>query len=65
MGAVRKGGMARRPRRAGASPPEFISPELATLVDKAPEGDTWLHEIKLDGYRTLARIERGNADLTG
>jgi bifunctional non-homologous end joining protein LigD len=27
--------------------------QLATLVDKPPEGDEWLHEIKLDGYRLL------------
>jgi bifunctional non-homologous end joining protein LigD len=33
-------------------------PQLATLVDEAPDGDDWLHEIKLDGYRIVARIER-------
>ena len=43
--------------------PDFIDPELATLVERAPEGDQWLHEIKLDGYRTLARIERGKVRL--
>jgi bifunctional non-homologous end joining protein LigD len=37
--------------------PAFIPPQLATLVDKAPVGDAWLHEVKLDGYRLLARIE--------
>jgi len=26
-------------------------PQLATLVRRAPEGDEWAHEIKLDGYR--------------
>ena len=31
--------------------------QLATLVDSAPEGDAWLHEIKLDGYRVLARVQ--------
>lgn len=31
--------------------PSFIPPQLATLADKAPEGDKWLHEIKFDGYR--------------
>jgi bifunctional non-homologous end joining protein LigD len=30
--------------------PKFIAPELATLVDLAPAGDGWLHEIKLDDY---------------
>ena len=43
--------------------PDFIEPELATLIERAPEGDAWLHEIKLDGYRTLARIERGKVLL--
>ena len=32
-------------------------PQLASPAAKPPEGDDWLHEIKLDGYRTLARIE--------
>ena len=43
--------------------PDFIPPELATLVDNAPTGEGWLHEIKLDGYRTVARIERGQIRL--
>ena len=37
--------------------PNFIKPQLATLVDKAPEGPEWLHELKFDGYRILALIE--------
>lgn len=37
-----------------ANMPETISPQLATLVDKPPSGEDWLHEIKLDGYRILA-----------
>ncbi len=37
--------------------PEQARPQLATLVELPPGGDDWLHEIKLDGYRTLARIE--------
>ena len=51
--------MAGQARADAASLPEFIAPELATLVNKAPVGEGWLHEIKLDGYRTAARIERG------
>ncbi len=43
--------------------PDFIEPQLATLVSAAPEGDDWLHEIKLDGYRILARIEGGKTRL--
>lgn len=34
--------------------PQTIHPELATLVDKPPIGNQWLHEIKFDGYRLLA-----------
>jgi bifunctional non-homologous end joining protein LigD len=37
--------------------PSFIPPQLATLGDAAPAGDAWLHEVKLDGYRLLARID--------
>jgi bifunctional non-homologous end joining protein LigD len=33
--------------------------QLATLVDKAPEGTEWLHEIKLDGYRLLGFVSGG------
>lgn len=40
--------------------PEFIAPQLATLVDKAPSGDAWFHELKLDGYRLLCHVDRGN-----
>jgi bifunctional non-homologous end joining protein LigD len=35
--------------------------ELATLVDEPPTGDSWLHEIKFDGYRMLCRIQDGKA----
>jgi bifunctional non-homologous end joining protein LigD len=43
--------------------PRTLAPELATLVDEAPDGDTWLHELKLDGYRLIARLENGRARL--
>ena len=33
---------------------DFIEPALATRVEKAPDDDEWLHEIKYDGYRMLA-----------
>lgn len=38
--------------------PTAIAPELATLTDKIPTGDDWLHEIKFDGYRIIA-FKRG------
>lgn len=44
--------------------PTFVEPELATLVDAAPSGADWLHEIKLDGYRLIARIDDGEVTLS-
>ena len=37
--------------------PGFIAPQAATLVDKVPLGEEWLHEIKYDGYRMVCRID--------
>ncbi len=39
--------------------PEFVSPQLATLVDTPPSGDEWFHELKFDGYRLLCYLNRG------
>ena len=39
------------------SMPEFVPPQLATLVDKPPSGDSWFHELKFDGYRLLCHLE--------
>ena len=46
-----------------AALPEFVPPSLATLCDKAPSEPGWLHEIKFDGYRIQARIDRGRVAL--
>ena len=43
--------------------PQFIRPQLATLVDAVPKGDEWLHEVKFDGYRILCRINKGRVSL--
>lgn len=51
------------PRFSKIPMPELVLPQLATLVDEPPEGDEWLHEIKYDGYRVLARVKDGNAAL--
>lgn len=44
-------------------PPKWIKPQLTRLVDEAPAGAGWVHEIKYDGYRMHARIEGGKAKL--
>ena len=36
-------------------PTGFIAPCLPTKTDKLPSGDGWLHEIKHDGFRIIAR----------
>ena len=43
--------------------PAMLSPTLATLVDAAPAGDDWIHEIKFDGYRMVTRIDRGDVHI--
>ncbi|UUN91389.1 DNA ligase D [Pseudomonas extremorientalis] len=49
-------------RKTSVALPEHFTPQLATLVDRAPEGD-WQYEIKFDGYRMLARIRDGEVRL--
>jgi len=44
--------------------PSFIAPQLATLAKSPPQGDSWIHELKLDGYRTLARVEEKRGKRT-
>ncbi len=56
------------PARAlpGAKPArriEPIKPQLASLRETPPPGETWLHELKWDGYRMLADIVDGRARL--
>jgi ATP-dependent DNA ligase len=55
--------VARRGRTDAVALPEWIAPQLSQLVDAAPEGDCWLHEIKFDGYRMHARLDRGTVNL--
>jgi len=44
--------MLARPRTL---PTGFIAPCLPTKTDKLPSGGLWLHEIKHDGFRIIAR----------
>jgi ATP dependent DNA ligase domain len=53
--------MARTAARAAL--PEWIRPQLTQLVQQAPEGDQWLHEIKYHGFRMHARLDHGEVRL--
>jgi DNA ligase D-like protein (predicted ligase) len=51
-------------RRAEATAlPKWVKPQLTKLVDAPPDGPEWLHEIKFDGYRMHARLDRGAVRL--
>jgi bifunctional non-homologous end joining protein LigD len=39
--------------------PQRQAPQLASVADEPPEGDGWVSEIKLDGYRLLCWAEHG------
>jgi len=43
--------------------PSFIEPQLAASANKPPTGSGWVHEVKFDGYRLIARIDRGRVKL--
>ncbi len=51
----RSGTLSKAPRE---KLPEFVEPQLASLAKAPPTGDRWVHELKLDGYRIQARIDR-------
>jgi bifunctional non-homologous end joining protein LigD len=51
------------PKARKSNLPQFISPQLATLVKEPPTGDEWVHELKFDGYRMLCRIDRGRVSV--
>jgi len=41
--------------------PDFVELCHPVLVAKAPAGEQWLHEIKVDGYRAQIHVRDGNA----
>ncbi len=43
--------------------PEKLAPQLATLATGVPSEGAWLYEIKFDGYRVMARIDKGKATV--
>src|SRR5438477_2143405 len=65
--AERPESVKRSPRRAKraekAELPQFIAPQLATLVTDPPKTGEWVYEVKHDGYRMLARLAKRDARL--
>jgi bifunctional non-homologous end joining protein LigD len=47
-----------------AEMPAGIEPMLATLVEQPPRGEQWLYEIKWDGIRAIAYLEREEVRIT-
>jgi DNA ligase D-like protein (predicted ligase) len=52
--------MVQRVDRVEKPRPKFIEPMECLRVDKLPEGEQWLYEVKLDGYRAIL-IKDGNS----
>ncbi len=48
---------------AGGAPTRRYEPMLATLAAELPEGPEWLFEPKWDGYRAVAYVRDGKAEL--
>jgi len=44
-------------------PAGFIAPCLPTKTDKLPSGSQWLHEVKHDGFRIIARKDGSRVRL--
>ena len=53
----------RRQPPGRSSPARFIPPMLLLRADTLPEGDRWLYELKLDGYRAIAFKRNGKVSL--
>jgi bifunctional non-homologous end joining protein LigD len=50
-------------RGSAARMPDFVPPCLAKLVSEPPVGPQWGHEVKFDGYRIEARLDKGQVRL--
>jgi bifunctional non-homologous end joining protein LigD len=48
-----------------SQPPKWIKPQLTRLVDEAPTGSDWLHEIKYDGDRMHAWLSIISGSYSG
>jgi ATP-dependent DNA ligase len=55
--------LGRKRRTEATALPGRIKPQLTKLIDQPPEGPEWLHEIKFDGYRMHAHLDRSRVRL--
>ncbi len=60
---VARGEQARSSEARRAAFPSRVRLQLATPADRPPSGKDWLHEVKFDGYRIAARLEKGRIRL--
>lgn len=51
------------PASAKKKMPSNLLPMLATLVDKPVDEEGWIYEVKWDGYRSLAYLNKGKVEL--
>jgi bifunctional non-homologous end joining protein LigD len=45
--------------------PGFIAPQLARQTSSVPDGNDWIHELKLDGYRIQIHIRNSSRGKQG
>jgi len=55
--------MVQREERNPKPRPRFIEPMECKRVPKLPEGDSWLYEIKQDGYRIISVLDGSTSHL--
>ncbi len=61
--AARVQATVRQVAKKSKAPPDFVAPQLATATQTPPEGSSWLHEVKFDGYRAMCRIDQGQLKI--
>lgn len=59
----KKSSSSKSPGRIRTTFPASVSPMLATLVEKPVDGPGWVYEVKWDGYRAIALLNKGNVQL--
>ena len=58
-----KPAISKRAAKSLAPMPDFVPPQLCTLVSRPSAAAGWVHEIKFDGYRVQLRVESGKPVL--